>query len=88
MQQVRNASLVETVSQNKKKEEERNRNTEQEEDQSEEEEDSIISLKAAGHLSSNNVAAHLVVVRTGWHWSTAFEARGKSPDQYTAETAN
>ena len=62
---------------------------EQEEDESEEEEeeeDSIISLKAAGHLGSSNVAAHLVVVRTGWHWSTAFEARGKSPDRYTAET--
>lgn len=44
-----------------------------------EEEDSIISHKAAGHLSSSNVAAHLVVVRTGWHWYAAFEAGGKRP---------
>lgn len=50
--------------------------------------DIIISLKAAGHLSSSNVVAHLVVVRTGWHWYTAFEARGKSPDQFAAETAS
>lgn len=50
-------------------------------------EDSIISLKAAGHLGSSNVAVHLDVVRADWHWSMAFEAWGKSPDQYTAETA-
>lgn len=37
-------------------------------------EDSIISLKAAGHLCSSNVAVHLVVVRADWHWSMAFEA--------------
>lgn len=36
--------------------------------------DSIISLTAPAHLSSNNVVAHLVVVRTGPHWYTAFEA--------------
>lgn len=37
-------------------------------------EDSIISLKAAGHLGSSNVAVHLDVVRADWHWSMAFEA--------------
>lgn len=44
-------------------------------------------LNSAGHLSSSNVAIHLVAVRTGWHWSTAFEAEGKSSGQYTAATA-
>lgn len=38
-------------------------------------EELIISLKAAGHLSSRNMAVHLVVVTTGWHWSTVFEVQ-------------
>lgn len=34
-------------------------------------------LEAAGRLSSSNVAAHLLVVRLGWHWDAAFEALEK-----------
>lgn len=71
------------LNQKKKKDDEGNNRDKRQEGEEEvkelqeaEVEDSVISLEAAGHLSSN-VAAHLVVVRLGWHWYTAFEAREK-----------
>lgn len=47
--------------------------------------DGVISLEAAGHLSSSNVAAHLVVVRLAQRWHTAFEAQEKRKhEQYNS----